>query len=163
MATVHIVGAGLAGLACAVSLASRRHRIVLHEAAGQAGGRCRSLDDRELGCRIDNGNHFLLSANRAALSYLDRIGARAELSGPVAAEFPFVDLATGERWILRPNPGPIPWWLLVAGTPRPRHHAPALSPGSRRRQRPPTPPSSSRSPRPVPCGSASGTRWRRPC
>jgi len=49
------------------------------------------------------------------LAYLDRIGARAELSGPPTTEFPFVDLASGERWNLRPNPGPFPWWLLVAG------------------------------------------------
>ena len=113
--TVHIVGAGLAGLACAVALAQRGLRAVLHEATGRAGGRCRSLDDPTLGCRIDNGNHFLLAANRAALAYLETIGARATLHDPGAAAFPFLDLGSGRRWRLRPNPGPLPWWLLLPG------------------------------------------------
>ena len=36
--TVHIVGAGLAGLSAAVSLAGRGISVVVHEAAGQGGG-----------------------------------------------------------------------------------------------------------------------------
>jgi hydroxysqualene dehydroxylase len=40
--TVHVIGAGLAGLAAAVRLAARGTSVVVHEAAGQAGGRCRS-------------------------------------------------------------------------------------------------------------------------
>src|SRR5690349_7382778 len=39
---VHIVGAGLAGLAAAVRLADASRSVVLHEAAPHAGGRCRS-------------------------------------------------------------------------------------------------------------------------
>jgi protoporphyrinogen oxidase len=99
---VHIVGAGLAGLAAAVRLAGAGRDIVLHEASGHAGGRCRSYFDSELGCRIDNGNHLLLSGNRAALAYLDRIGAASSLIGPAEPRFPFCDLATGERWMLAP-------------------------------------------------------------
>ncbi|MDJ0972040.1 MAG: NAD(P)-binding protein, partial [Kiloniellales bacterium] len=34
----HIVGAGLAGLACAVALAEQGRPISLYDAAGQAGG-----------------------------------------------------------------------------------------------------------------------------
>ena len=44
--TVHIIGAGLAGLAAAVRLARRGERVIVHEATGQAGGRCRSYHDR---------------------------------------------------------------------------------------------------------------------
>ena len=54
---------------------------------------------------IDNGNHLLLSGNRAALSYLDAIGARHLLIGPGKADMPFVDLKTSERWTLRANDG----------------------------------------------------------
>ncbi|MGF1608305.1 MAG: hydroxysqualene dehydroxylase HpnE [Kiloniellales bacterium] len=111
---VHIVGAGIAGLACAVRLARAGRPVVLYEAAGQAGGRCRSLFDAKLGRSIDNGNHLLLSANREALDYVAEIGARDRLIGPPRAAFPFVDLKTGERWTLRPNAGPIPWWIFDA-------------------------------------------------
>lgn len=109
--TIHVVGAGLAGLSAAVELAAAGRHVVLSEAA-QPGGRCRSFDDPVLGCRIDNGNHLVLSGNREALVYLERIGARDELTGPGEAIFPFLDLASGARWAIRPGQGRIPWWLL---------------------------------------------------
>lgn len=112
---VHVVGAGLAGLAAAVELAAAGRRVVLYEAGRHAGGRCRSYFDAQLGCRIDNGNHLLLAGNRAAVAYVDRIGARATLEGPAEAVFPFVDAASGQRWAIRPNRGIVPWWLLAAG------------------------------------------------
>ncbi len=102
-------------LSAAVRLAGEGRRVVLYEAARQAGGRCRSYHDPALGLTIDNGNHLLLSGNAAALDYLKRIGAPADaLEGPAQAEFPFADLATGERWTLRPNDGRLPWWILDA-------------------------------------------------
>jgi squalene-associated FAD-dependent desaturase len=111
-ATVHVVGAGIAGLSAAVRLVDGGHRVVLHEAARQAGGRCRSYQDQALDLAIDNGNHLLLSGNHAAHDYLGRIGARASLKGPDSAVFDFADLRSGERWQLRPNDGRVPWWLL---------------------------------------------------
>ena len=111
---VHIVGGGLAGLACAVELAAADVAVTLYEAAGHAGGRCRSWHDARLDREIDNGNHLLLSGNRSALAYLRRIGAADELTGPADAALPFQDLETGERWVLRPNEGRIPWWLFAA-------------------------------------------------
>ena len=65
-----------------------------------------------LGLVIDNGNHLLLSGNREALDYLDRIGARATLRDPGAAVFDFADLRSGERWRLDLSEGRIPWWLF---------------------------------------------------
>jgi squalene-associated FAD-dependent desaturase len=118
---IHVIGAGLAGLASACLLTERGHHVTLSEAAPAAGGRTRSYFDNQLGCRIDNGNHLLLSGNTAAMAYLKRIGAAHSLTGPAEPIFPFIDLTSGARWTLRLNRGKIPWWILapsrrVAGT-----------------------------------------------
>lgn len=111
--TVHIVGAGLSGLAAAVRLAATGAREVrVHEGAGQAGGRCRSFFDETLGRVIDNGNHLLLSGNRSTMSYLREIGASDTLYVAPEPAFPFVDLRTGKRWTVRPNRGRVPWWIF---------------------------------------------------
>jgi squalene-associated FAD-dependent desaturase len=114
LGTVHVVGAGLAGLAAAVSLAAEGRSVWLYEAGRHAGGRCRSYLDTELGCRIDNGNHLLLAGNHRALRYLEQIGALDTLQGPPDAVFPFIDAETGRRWTLRPNRGAVPWWVSSA-------------------------------------------------
>ena len=111
-ARVHVVGGGLAGLSAAVTLADRGVPVVLSEAARQAGGRCRSYHDAQLDMVIDNGNHLVLSGNPAVGRYLRAIGAQDRLTGPQEAEFPFVDRGSNRRWILRPNDGPLPWWIL---------------------------------------------------
>jgi len=108
---VHVVGAGMAGLAAAVRLAAAGRAVTLHEAAPQAGGRARSYFDQALGCRIDNGNHLLIAGNRSALSFIDAVGARGTLTGPGVPVYPFLDRATGERWVLRLNRGRVPWWM----------------------------------------------------
>jgi hydroxysqualene dehydroxylase len=110
--SIHIIGAGLAGLASAVRLTTQGLRVAVYEATNQAGGRCRSYLDPALGIVIDNGNHLVLSGNRAALDYLDTIGGRDRLFGPSTASFPFIDLANGARWTVRANDGPIPWWIF---------------------------------------------------
>ena len=102
---IYVIGGGLAGLSCAVALIDAGAKVTLLEAGPAAGGRCRSYDDRELGCRIDNGNHLLLSGNAAAYRYLTRLGTANTLGGPGAPVFPFMDLQTGERWVLRPGMG----------------------------------------------------------
>ena len=110
---IHIIGAGVAGLAAALSLTKAGRHVTIHEASPQAGGRCRSYIDRALGCRIDNGNHLLLSGNHANFAYLDEIGAADTMEGPARPLFPFYDVTTDEHWTLRPNLGRIPWWMLV--------------------------------------------------
>lgn len=111
-AKVHVVGAGLAGLSAAVTLAGRGVQVVLSEAAKQAGGRCRSYHDSVLDRVIDNGNHLVLSGNDAVVRYVRAIGSEECLRGPDRAEFPFFDVSQGLSWTLRPNEGRIPWWIL---------------------------------------------------
>lgn len=109
--TVHIVGAGLSGLACATALAASGLAVRLHEATDHAGGRCRSWHDAVLDRVIDNGNHLILGANRECLSYLDRIGGRQGLISADPVRLPFLDLRSGLTWPLRPGTGPLPFWL----------------------------------------------------
>jgi hydroxysqualene dehydroxylase len=106
-----VIGAGISGLAAATRLAARGIAVTLYEAAGQAGGRCRSYYDPALDQVIDNGNHLVLSGNGAIVRYLERIGAQGALAGPSRAVFPFADLKADERWVLRLNGGPVPWWI----------------------------------------------------
>jgi squalene-associated FAD-dependent desaturase len=109
--TVHIIGAGLAGLAAAVKLARTPVKIAVHEATAYPGGRCRSFFDSTIGMTIDNGNHLVLSGNHAVQEFAEAVGNAGALVGPATADFPFVDLASGERWTLRINDG-LPWWIF---------------------------------------------------
>jgi squalene-associated FAD-dependent desaturase len=109
--TVHIIGAGLAGLAAAVKLAPSPVNIVVHEATAYPGGRCRSYFDRAIGMTIDNGNHLVLSGNHAVMDFAKAVGSAARLVGPKAAEFAFVDLSSNEHWLLRIGDG-LPWWIF---------------------------------------------------
>jgi hydroxysqualene dehydroxylase len=114
MPTIHVIGAGLAGLSAAVRLVEAGRSVVVHEATATAGGRCRSYYDHSVGMTIDNGNHLILSGNHAAMGFLQTIGTAHQLKGPGAAEFPFIDLASKERWHLRPNEGAFGWWIFSA-------------------------------------------------
>ncbi|MBV8594394.1 MAG: FAD-dependent oxidoreductase, partial [Caulobacteraceae bacterium] len=134
------VGAGLAGLSTAVVLAGAGARVRLIEAAGQAGGRCRSYDDPMLGMTLDNGNHLVLSGNAAVHRYLATIGALDRLAGPDEARLDFIDLSVSTRWALRLSEGPIPWWIAVPGRRVPGTHlgdylplAALLAPGRKAR------------------------------
>ncbi len=111
--TVHIIGAGLAGLGAAVRLTTRGVRVALHESAGHAGGRCRSFYDDALDRVIDNGNHLLLSGNFTVMEFLDAVGSRDSLVGPKEPAIPFIDLTDGKRWAVRPNAGRLPWWIFA--------------------------------------------------
>jgi len=110
--TVHIIGAGISGLAAAVRLANANFKVHVHEATQQAGGRCRSYFDAATNLTIDNGNHLLLSGNHHALAYARSIGTEAGLVGPTRAQFPFVDLTTGQRWQLDLGDGRLPLWVF---------------------------------------------------
>lgn len=108
----YVIGGGVAGLAAATALARRGVAVELFEAGPQAGGRCRSYFDPAIGAVIDNGNHLVLSGNRAVHAYLQRIGAAGALAGPDKAVFDFVDLADGLRWRLQLDEGLLPAWIF---------------------------------------------------
>ncbi len=110
--TVHIIGAGISGLSAAVRLANANFKVHVHEATQQAGGRCRSYFDAATNLTIDNGNHLLLSGNGHALAYARSIGTEAGLVGPKRAQFPFVDLGTGQRWQLDLGDSRLPLWVF---------------------------------------------------
>ncbi|NVN87696.1 MAG: FAD-dependent oxidoreductase [Rhodopseudomonas sp.] len=114
--TVHIIGAGVSGLSAAIRLADANVKVQVHEAMQQAGGRCRSYFDAATGLTIDNGNHLLLSGNRAAVGYARSIGTEAGLVGPPSAEFHFVDVGTGKHWQLKLGDGRLPLWVLDQGS-----------------------------------------------
>jgi len=123
--TVHVIGAGLAGLSAALRLAERGVPVRLYEQAPQAGGRCRSFHDATLDRSLDNGSHMVLSGNRALLDYAARAGGSGALETIRPAVFPFLDLRDGAAWTLRPGglwlfdtarrvPGSRPWQYLAA-------------------------------------------------
>ena len=85
--TVHVIGAGVAGLAAALTLAEAGRAVLLHESAPGAGGRARALPDG-----TDNGTHALLGANDRALALLGRIGARDGWVEPEPDGLPVLDL-----------------------------------------------------------------------
>ena len=64
-----VVGAGWAGLACAVHAARAGHRVTLFEAARTLGGRARRVDG-ENGLSLDNGQHILIGAYSATLALM---------------------------------------------------------------------------------------------
>ncbi|MFO1247448.1 MAG: hydroxysqualene dehydroxylase HpnE [Alphaproteobacteria bacterium] len=115
MKKAYVIGAGLAGLSAATILASRGAAVTVVETAPQAGGRCRSYFDPGFGGVIDNGNHLVLSGNRAVHDYLARISAKDALAGPPRAEFDFVDFQDNLRWTLRPDEGRLPFWIARPG------------------------------------------------
>ena len=110
--TIHVIGAGLSGLAAALRLSERGERVVVHEAMQQAGGRARSYYDASTDLVIDNGNHLLLSGNHAAMAYVRALGSESGLVGPVNADFAFMDITSGERWTLQIGNGRLPLWTL---------------------------------------------------
>ncbi len=87
--------------------------VVVHEATAFAGGRCRSYHDAALGMMIDNGNHLLLSGNRAALGYLDDDRRRGPPGRAALGRVSHSSISRAEqRWTLRINDGRVPWWIF---------------------------------------------------
>ena len=75
---VGIVGAGLAGLACADALKQRGVRASLYEAAARAGGRCWSLRNVLPGQVAERGGELIDNLHKTMLGYAQRFGLAKE-------------------------------------------------------------------------------------
>ena len=70
---VHIIGAGLAGLSCAVHARELGMTVKLYESTPKAGGRIRRVNEH------DNGTHLLVKGYQHTFEYLDKIGTSSSL------------------------------------------------------------------------------------
>ena len=74
---VAIVGAGWAGLSCAIEATQRGHSVTLYEAARHLGGRARAVPlSGATGDLppLDNGQHILIGAYHDTLAILQTVG-----------------------------------------------------------------------------------------
>ncbi|OGB26321.1 MAG: phytoene dehydrogenase [Burkholderiales bacterium RIFCSPLOWO2_02_FULL_57_36] len=111
MRKVAIVGAGWAGCAAAVELASRNWQVTLFEAARTPGGRARRVEIDEK--TLDNGQHILLGAYTETLRLMKKVGIdinRALLRLPLQMRYP--EHSGGMDFIAPRLPAPL--HLLVA-------------------------------------------------
>ncbi|MFO0697889.1 MAG: NAD(P)/FAD-dependent oxidoreductase [Nitrospira sp.] len=76
--SVGIVGAGLAGLACADTLTTRGIRATIYEATDRAGGRCYSLRDRFPGQIAERGGELIDTLHTTMMGYAKRFRLRLE-------------------------------------------------------------------------------------
>lgn len=111
MTSVHIIGAGLAGLSAALFLQEQGLRPRLYDANSRPGGRCGGWSPAPGAPRRDRGTHLLLSGNDTVCGLIRRYG-RAEDWIRLPPRFRFRDLAEGTDWNLHPGAGRWPGWLL---------------------------------------------------
>lgn len=100
MATVHIIGAGISGLAAATQLAAAHVPVKLYEASASAGGRCRSSQDGALGT-FDHGLHIFSGAARELQKFIRRIESKEQFLR-LRNSVTITDGKTGENWRLSP-------------------------------------------------------------
>lgn len=96
MARIAIIGAGMAGLACATELRRRGHDTIIHEASDAPGGRVRTDDFGPY--RLDRGFQVYLSGYRETAKLLAS-------GGPDLYPFaPGAMVRIGDRWHRVPDP-----------------------------------------------------------
>lgn len=109
---VHIIGAGLAGLAAATCLAECGVAVKVLETHTAAGGRAASFDDAVTGDRVDHGQHLLIGAYQETRRFLERIGTFDRLHVADRVRVDFLHPQRGVSSLNCPNL-PAPFHLLV--------------------------------------------------
>lgn len=108
---VAVIGAGYAGLACAVELADAGIAVDVFEASRTLGGRARAVQFD--GMTVDNGAHILVGAYRETLRLMKKVGAggTALKRKNLRLEFPGQVKVAAPRL---PAPLHLAWALLTA-------------------------------------------------
>jgi squalene-associated FAD-dependent desaturase len=111
LASVAVLGGGLAGMTTALRLAEAGHAVTLIERRPYLGGRAYSFVDNETGAQVDNGQHVFLSCCTAYAQLLNDVGTleRTFLQQRLRVE---VRAPNGERGVLSGLPLPAPLHLL---------------------------------------------------
>lgn len=81
-----VVGAGVAGLACAIELLRGGHGVTLVEQAHHTGGRARSFHWEEAGCDVDTGPHLVLGCYRSFRKLLEQAGCPLQMEDRLRVE-----------------------------------------------------------------------------
>ena len=96
-----VVGAGVAGLRCAMALADAGMRVLVLEAAPCAGGRASSWADETTGLQVDIGPHVLSSEHRNFMAMLRRLGTADQV---LWQRRPLITLHDGRGVLRMPSP-----------------------------------------------------------
>ncbi len=115
---VLIIGGGLTGLSCAITLAGHGFNIRLIEAAPQLGGRTASFFERHVHEWVDHGPHLLIGAYHQTRRFLDHCDAGQLTDWQHSLELPLWDSARGMFSLAPDRAWPLPLALL--------RHLPAL-------------------------------------
>lgn len=110
---VLILGAGLAGLSAALTLAESGFRPLLLEAAPTPGGRIRAFFHPHLDTVLDTGPHLLVGACKRTMALMERLGVRALLRPLPKLGLPFWTEEEGFHALSCPSLLPAPLHLIV--------------------------------------------------
>ena len=108
MDRVAVVGGGLAGLACAVALATRGFHVTVLESRGRLGGRAGSFTDPEGGQLVDACQHVSMGCCTNLAHFLETVGVAHFLEPQPRLYFVTPD---GRRSVFKADPWPAPLHL----------------------------------------------------
>ncbi|MBI4217786.1 MAG: oleate hydratase [Elusimicrobia bacterium] len=111
MPTALVIGAGWAGLSCAVELAEKGFKVTLLEQSGRLGGRASSFSEAKTGHIVDNGQHLFMGCYDHTFQFLRKIGSFQRLKFQENLSVSFVN-REGQNFDLKCSSWPSPLHLL---------------------------------------------------